>query len=76
MASTVNIHEAKTHLSQLLVRVERGEQIVIARSGKPIAVLTAVIPERAPRPRGLGRDSVVIHANFDDPLPEFEDFGG
>jgi prevent-host-death family protein len=36
---TVNIHEAKTHLSKLLERVERGEHIVIARAGKPIAEL-------------------------------------
>jgi prevent-host-death family protein len=75
MASIVNIHETKTHLSRLLVRVERGEEIVIARSGKPVAVLTAVTAERAPRERGLGRDSVVIHANLDDPLPEFEELG-
>jgi len=41
---TVNIHAAKTHLSRLLERVERGETIVIARAGKPIAELTPVKP--------------------------------
>ncbi len=40
----VNIHEAKTHLSKLLERVEKGETIVIARAGKPVAELTAVKP--------------------------------
>jgi prevent-host-death family protein len=45
MATTVNIHEAKTHLSELLARVERGEEIVIARAGKPIAQLTALQPK-------------------------------
>lgn len=39
MATTVNIHEAKTHLSRLLERVEGGERIVIARAGRPIADL-------------------------------------
>lgn len=39
MPTTVNIHEAKTHLSRLLERVESGEQIIIARAGRPIAQL-------------------------------------
>ena len=42
MTITVNIHEAKTHLSRLLEQVEKGETIVIARAGKPVAELTAV----------------------------------
>lgn len=37
---SVNVHEAKTHLSKLLARVEEGEEIVIARSGKPVAKLS------------------------------------
>lgn len=37
MSTRVNVHEAKTHLSRLLERVERGEEVVIARNGKPIA---------------------------------------
>jgi len=44
MATMVNVHEAKTHLSKLLERVENGETIVIARAGKPIAELSAVKP--------------------------------
>ena len=40
----VNVHEAKTHLSQLLERVESGEEIVIARNGKPVAKLSAQRP--------------------------------
>jgi prevent-host-death family protein len=66
---TVNVHEAKTHLSRLLARVEAGERIVIARSGKPIAVL-APVDER--RPRRPGRERIVIHDDFDAPLEEFE----
>jgi prevent-host-death family protein len=41
---TVNIHEAKTTLSALLAEVEEGEQVVIARNGKPIAQLTRIEP--------------------------------
>jgi prevent-host-death family protein len=53
MATQVNIHEAKTHLSKLLERVEGGEEIVIARNGKPVANLTAHKPPRRKR-TGLG----------------------
>ena len=44
MTEVVNIHAAKTHLSKLLERVEKGETIVIARAGKPVAELTPVKP--------------------------------
>ncbi len=66
----VNIHEAKTHLSRLLARVAAGEEVVIAKAGKPVARL---VPMAAPkRARTLGRDQgkVVIAKDFDDPLPE------
>jgi prevent-host-death family protein len=43
---TVNIHEAKTHLSRLLEAVEKGEEIIIARAGQPVALLTAYRPPR------------------------------
>lgn len=50
---TVNMHEAKTHLSKLVARVEVGEQIVITRAGKPAAKLVPVSHD-APRERTLG----------------------
>jgi prevent-host-death family protein len=53
MPDQVNVHEAKTHLSKLLDRVEHGEEIVIARNGKPVAQLVAPRP-RAGRRRGYG----------------------
>lgn len=65
----VNVHEAKTHLSRLLARVEAGETIVIARAGKPLALLT---PVDRPAPRRPGRDRIVIRPDFDAPLAEFE----
>ena len=71
--TVVNVHEAKTHLSRLLERVEHGERIVIARAGRPIAILQAI---EAPPQRVPGHDRVVIHDDFDDPLPEFADYIG
>ncbi len=73
MAITVNIHEAKTHLSRLLERVLNGEQIIIAKAGKPIAVLSPYSPNSARRVPGNDADKVVIAPNFDDPLPEFDE---
>lgn len=70
MATTVNIHEAKTHLSRLLQRVQDGEEITIAKAGRPIARLTA-IRERAAR-RVPGDDKIVIHPDFDAPIPEWD----
>lgn len=54
MSRTVNIHEAKTHLSKLLEAVESGEEIIIARSGKPIARLLAVPSETRQKKRKPG----------------------
>lgn len=66
----VNVHEAKTHLSRLLARVDQGEEIIIARAGRPVARLT---PYREhPARRTLGRDAGLfdVPADFDEPLPE------
>lgn len=70
MGKTVNIHEAKTHLSRLLVRVERGEEIVIARGGRPIARLLPFQPPGRARVLGVDRDVVRIADDFDAPLPD------
>lgn len=66
----VNVHEAKTHLSELLARVEAGEEIVVARAGKPVAKLVRHEQPREPREPGSLRGEIVIHDNFDDPLPD------
>lgn len=66
---TINVHEAKTHLSKLLARVVAGERIVIARAGKPIAVL---VPIEEPAPRKPGHDRIIIHPGFDEPVEEFD----
>ncbi len=63
----VNVHEAKTHLSRLLERVDAGEEIVIARNGKPVARLVPV--SAAPRRPGRLKGRLRIGADFDAPLP-------
>ena len=63
---TVNVHQAKTHLSRLLEQVEAGESFVIARAGHPIACLSPLV--HAPEQRGiLGcmRGEVIVPADFD-----------
>ncbi len=72
MQTKVNIHEAKTQFSKLLQRVMNGERIIIAKAGKPIAVLSPF--EDAPEKRVPGNDTgkVVICDDFDAPLPEFD----
>jgi prevent-host-death family protein len=66
----VNIHEAKTHLSKLLARVRNGEEIVLAKAGTPIAKLVPITPQRRSRKPGGAKGLVIIHDNFDDPLPD------
>jgi prevent-host-death family protein len=68
MTETVNVHAAKTHLSTLLDRVARGEEIIIAKAGKPIARLVPLA--RVGRP--LGFVPATIDTAFFDPLPEDE----
>ncbi len=63
---TVNVHEAKTHLSRLLEAVEAGEDVVIARAGKPIARLVPVTMRTQPRTPGAWRGQVVIADDFDE----------
>jgi prevent-host-death family protein len=67
---TVNIHEAKTQLSRLLSRVERGEEIVIARAGRPVARLLPFDAGGAVRVLGGDEDAVWIAPDFDAALPE------
>ncbi len=62
---TVNIHEAKTHLSRLIERVEAGEELVIARAGRPVARLVPFRQRTAPREPGLWRGSVSLAPDFD-----------
>ena len=66
----VNIHEAKTHLSRLLERVESGEEIVIGRAGKPVARLVPYGQAEGPRTPGGWKGRVRIADDFDELPPE------
>jgi prevent-host-death family protein len=64
---TVNIHEAKTHLSRLLARVEKGETVLISRAGKPVATLARYEAPGAPPMRRVGfmRGQIRVPDDFD-----------
>lgn len=68
MSRAVTVHEAKTHLSRLLVEAEAGAAIIITRGGKPIARLIGL--EAEPRRPGRLKGKVRIARDFDAPLPE------
>lgn len=69
--TTVNIHEAKTHFSRLLSRVEGGEEITIAKAGKPIARIVPLSRETQKRIPGSAKGRITILENFLEPLPEY-----
>jgi prevent-host-death family protein len=64
---TVNIHEAKTRLSELIARTMRGEPFIIARAGKPVAKVVPLDPPESGRPRRLGflAGQIVVPDDFD-----------
>ena len=69
---TVNMHEAKSRLSQLVGEVEQGGEVILARDGTPVA---RIVPYAAPRPErrfGAMKGLVWIDDAFFDPLPEEE----
>jgi prevent-host-death family protein len=67
---SVNVHEAKTHLSRLLERVAAGEEIIISKAGKPMAKLTPLSKPQMDRVPGLDKGVIQIPDDFDAPLPE------
>ncbi len=69
MATTVNIHAAKTQFSRLVDRAARGEEIIIARSGKPLARLGPLSTARRRR-SGLLKGKIRVTGKFDAPLPK------
>ena len=70
----VNVHEAKTHLSKLLERVALGEEVVIAKAGKPVAKLVPLDTQPKKRIIGSAKGEFVVPDDFNDPLPkEIED---
>lgn len=66
----INIHEAKTHFSKLVDAVSQGEEIVIAKAGKPAARLVPMQQQTPVRKPGSLKGKIRIAADFDAPLPE------
>ena len=67
---TVNIHAAKTHLSRLIDQAAAGDEIVIARAGKPVARLVPLTAEKPKRILGAMTGRMRVAADFDAPLPD------
>jgi prevent-host-death family protein len=70
--TTVTIHAAKTHLSKLIERAERGEEVIIARGKTPVARLVPYLCEQPKRGFGSMRGRATIGPEFWEPLPEEE----
>ena len=70
MTRMVNVHEAKTHLSRLLEEVRQGEEVVIAKAGKPVARLVAVSEQPKRRQPGSTRGQIWMAKDFEAALPE------
>ncbi len=69
MARIINVHEAKTHLSEILDEVHAGEEIILAKDGRPYAKL---VPVEQPDKRPVGFVPGKIPESFFDPLPREE----
>jgi antitoxin (DNA-binding transcriptional repressor) of toxin-antitoxin stability system len=72
MARVVNMHDVKSSLSRLAKRAAAGEDIVIARNGKPMALLTRVPARRPSTPLGALKGKIHMAEDFDAVLPEFK----
>ena len=67
---TVNIHDAKTQFSKLIEAVTQGEEIVIAKAGKPAAMLVPMPTLKRVRQPGSMKGKIKIAPDFDFPLPD------
>lgn len=74
LGKTVNVHEAKTHFSKLLKRAHGGERIVLAKAGRPYAMLVPIEDPPKP-PRKPGGLTGTLPSSFFDPLPDEEMIG-
>jgi prevent-host-death family protein len=68
----VNVHEAKTHLSKLLERVAVGEEVIIAKAGKPVAKLVPINDKKRTFNFGSAKGEFVVPDDFNEPDPEIE----
>jgi prevent-host-death family protein len=72
VSDTVNLYDAKTNLSKLVERAAAGEEIIIAKAGKPKAKLVPYRPESGPRKPGHALGLTFIAGDFDAPMPDIE----
>jgi prevent-host-death family protein len=70
MSVTVNMHEAKTQLSRLVERARLGEEVIIAKAGRPVARIVAISAGRAARTPGSAVGLLDVSPDFHEPLPE------
>lgn len=70
--NTINVHDAKTHFSKLLALAHTGEEIILAKAGKPYARLMPLAPVACKRRPGRLSQLGPVEAAFFDPLPEVE----
>ncbi len=67
--TTVNMHEAKTRLSQLVAKVEAGEEVIISRDGKPVAKLTRIAAKKRAK-FGFAKGTIKVIGDINDPMPD------
>ena len=67
---TINIHEAKTHLSRFIEKAAAGEEIIIAKAGKPVAKLVPLHSLPSARSLGIFKGKLNVPEDFDTALPE------
>jgi len=65
----INVHDAKTHFSRILNRVQSGEEIIIAKAGKPVARIVPLTAKAGKRTPGSAKGRIVIVKGFFEPLP-------
>jgi prevent-host-death family protein len=68
----VNMHDAKTRLSELVAAAESGREVIIARDGTPAVRLVPVTDEHPPVRLGMLAGEIELGDDFDEPLPEFD----
>jgi prevent-host-death family protein len=68
--AVVNVHDAKTHFSRLITRVQSGEEIIIAKAGRPVARIVPLTGRTIERLPGTARGQILIDRSFFEPLPE------
>lgn len=70
----VNIHEAKTKLSQLIDKVLKGEEVIIAKSHKPVVKLVRHRNQEKERKIGLAKGLIIMTEDFNEPLDDFKEY--